>query len=262
MSGRLLAVIPARGGSKGLPGKNIRSLAGVPLLVHAIELARHSPEVTDTLISTDSDEIAEVARSAGAEVPFLRPEELARDDTPTLPVLQHAVRWHEEAIGKRVDSVLLLQPTGPLRLPEDIRAAVHALAADPQAVGAIAVSEMPFHPRYVCAEDDGRGYLRRAFPDAPQVTRRQDLPAIYRINGMLYLWRRDYLMSVSAIDLKTAPHRTLLLPKERAIDIDDEYDFRLAEWTLASGLVTLPWLTEKPLAAPRAVSVSSRTPAP
>jgi CMP-N,N'-diacetyllegionaminic acid synthase len=254
MSGNLLAVIPARGGSKGLPGKNIRPLAGMPLLAHAIELARRSREVSASIVSTDSEDIAQAARAAGGDAPFLRPADLARDDTPTLPVLQHAVRWHEEKTGKRVDTVLLLQPTGPLRLPEDVSAAVTLLANDAQAVGVIAVSEMPFHPRYVCAESDAQGYLRRAFPDTPHVTRRQDLPVIYRINGMLYLWRRDYLMSVSAIDLKSALHRMLTLPRERAIDIDDEYDFRLAEWTLASGLVQLPWLS------PRAVS--ARTPTP
>ena len=238
----MLAIIPARGGSKGLPGKNLRPLAGLPLLVHAIELARRSPEIARTLVSTDSAEIAEVARAAGGEAPFLRPLGLAGDDTAMLPVLQHAVRWQEETTGERVDTVLLLQPTGPLRLPQDVARAAESLAADVHAVGVMAVSEMPFHPRYVCTEPDERGYLRRAFRDAPQVTRRQDLPVVYRINGLLYLWRRDYLMSISSVDLDSAIHRPLVLPKERAIDIDDEYDFRLAEWTLASGLVRLPWL--------------------
>ena len=254
----MLAIIPARGGSKGLPGKNVRPLAGLPLLAHAIELAKRSPEITCTLVSTESPQIAEVARKAGGAVPFLRPADLARDETPTLPVLQHAVRWHEEKSGTKVDTVLLLQPTSPLRLPEDVRAATALLAADAQAAGVMAVSEMPFHPRYVCAEDYGRGYLRRAFRDAPPVTRRQDLPLIHRINGMLYLWRREYLMSVSAIDLQSAPHRMLVLPKERAIDIDDEYDFRLAEWTLASGLVKLPWLAQGQATKHQAMPASDR----
>jgi N-acylneuraminate cytidylyltransferase len=245
MPGHILAIIPARGGSKGLPGKNLRPLGGMPLIVHAIELAKRSPQITHTLVSTDSEEIAAVARRTGAFVPFLRPPELALDETPTLPVLQHAVAWHEQHTGKSVDTVLLLQPTSPLRLPEDVSAAAAMLETDKSAVGIIAVSEMPFHPRYVCVEDGGGGLLRRAFHDASVVTRRQDHPVIYRINGMLYLWRRDYLMSASAIDLGATPHRMLIVPKERAIDIDEEYDLHLAEWTLQSGLVKLPWLAPR-----------------
>ena len=237
----MLAVIPARGGSKGLPGKNVRPVAGTPLIVHAIELAKRCPEIAETLVSTDSEQIAQVARAAGGNVPFLRPRELARDDTPTLPVLQHAVRYWEER-GGEIDTVLLLQPTNPLRLPRDVSEAAALLAQDPAAVGVMSVSEMEHHPRYVCVEDDGRGHLRRAFRDTPQATRRQELPTMYRINGMLYLWRRDYLMGVSAIDLDHHQHRMLVLPQERAIDIDTEYDLQLADWTLRSGLVKVPWL--------------------
>lgn len=241
MRDNLLAVIPARGGSKGLPGKNLRPLGGLPLIAHSIELAHRCPQITRTIVSTDDPEIAAAARAAGGDVPFLRPSELARDETPTLPVLQHAVAFHEQSTGKTADSILLLQPTGPLRLPEDVAAAVALLTADANAVGVMSVSAMPFHPLHVCVDDDG-GYLRRTFREHPRGPRRQDADPVYRINGMLYLWRRDYLVGVSAINLADAPHRTLVLPRERAIDIDDEYDLRLAEWTLASGLVRLPWL--------------------
>src|SRR4051812_12717834 len=189
MRDNLLAVIPARGGSKGLPGKNLRPLAGLPLIAHSIELAKRCPEIAHALVSTDSPEIAAAARAADGDAPFLRPAELARDETPTLPVLQHAVDFYEQSTGEPVDSILLLQPTGPLRLPQDVASAVALLASDPKAVGVMAVSEMPFHPRYVCVEEEG-GYLRRAFRDQAHVTRRQDLPPIYRLNGMLYLWRR------------------------------------------------------------------------
>jgi CMP-N,N'-diacetyllegionaminic acid synthase len=241
-SPNILAVIPARGGSKRLLSKNVRPLAGMPLVAHAIELAKRCPEITQTLISTDSPQIAVIARAAGGEAPFLRPAELAQDDTPTLPVLQHAVRWQEDLAGRKLDLVLLLQPTGPLRLPEDIRTAVEALTADRSAVGVIGVSEMPHRPREVCVEQDGRGYLRRPFHESGKGLESQASRPIYRINGMVYLWRRDYLMSVSEFELEAAPHCMLVLPKPRAIDIDDEYDLQLAEWTLRSGLVTLPWL--------------------
>lgn len=238
----LLAVIPARGGSKGLPGKNLRPLAGLPLIAHSIELARRCPAITQTIVSTDSPEIAAAARAAGADVPFLRPTALAQDDTPTLPVLQHALSWYEQSAGRAADLVLLLQPTGPLRLPEDVARALALLASGPSAVGVIAVSEMPYHPSYVCVHDDSAGYLRRAFREHAPVTRRQDLAPVYRINGMLYLWRAAYVQQVSAIDLSQAPHRMLTIPRERAVDIDDEYDLRLADWTLRDGLVALPWL--------------------
>src|SRR3954471_7804897 len=165
-SPNILAVIPARGGSKRLLRKNVRPLAGMPLVAHAIELAKRCPEITRAVVSTDSSQIAEIARAAGGEAPFLRPAELAQDDTPTLPVLQHGVRWHEELAGRPLDLVLLLQPTGPLRLPEDIRNAVAAVAADRSAVGVIGVSEMPHRPREVYVEQDGRGYLRRPFHES------------------------------------------------------------------------------------------------
>jgi N-acylneuraminate cytidylyltransferase len=234
-----LAVIPARGGSKGLPGKNVRPLAGLPLLAHSVRCAERVPRIRRTIVSTDSAEIAEVARAAGAEVPFLRPAELARDDTPTIPVLQHALAELERRDGCTYGSVLLLEPTSPARLPEDVDRAFALLDADPGADGVVACSRPHFNPFYVgVVERDG--YVARAF-DGPAYVRRQDVPQFFRINGALFLWRRDFVR-------RTAPawldgrHRMLEIPEARAFSIDDAQDLALAEASIGAGLVKLPWL--------------------
>ncbi len=240
----VLAVVPARGGSKGLPGKNVRPLAGLPLLAHALEFARRCPAIERCVVSTDSKKIAAVARRYRGEVPFLRPRELARDQTPMLPVLQHALREVERREGRRYQALLLLQPTSPARLPQDLERALALLEEDPVCVGVISVSEPAFNPRFVCVEEQA-GYLRRLFSSRPAFTRRQDAPPVFRINGMLNLWRRDYLLSAKEIDVEAAPHRMLLVPRERAFDIDDLHDFQMADLALRGGLVKLPWLKRK-----------------
>lgn len=234
-----LAVIPARGGSKGLPGKNIRPLAGLPLIAHSVRCAERVTRVARTLVSTDSAEIAEVARAAGADVPFLRPAELARDDTPTIPVLQHALAEAERLDGRRYGSVLLLEPTSPGRLPEDVERAFALLDGDPGADGVVACSRPHFNPLYVGVVQR-EGYLAPAF-EGPAHVRRQDAPQFFRINGALYLWRRDFL-------LRTGPawvngrHRMLEIPERRAFSIDDADDLALAELSIRGGFVKLPWL--------------------
>ena len=240
----LLAVVPARGGSKGLPGKNLRPLAGLPLIAHALAFARLAKPIDRCIVSTDSPKIAALARRHGGDVPFLRPAELARDETPMLPVLQHALRQVEKMEGRRYEALLLLQPTNPARLPRDLARALALLEEDPGCVGVISVSEPAFNPRYVCVEEQA-GRMRRLFSSGPAYTRRQDVPPVFRINGMLYLWRRDYLLGASEIDVEAAPHRMLPVERERAIDIDDLYDFQMAELAIRAGLVKLPWLKKK-----------------
>ena len=141
-----LAIIPARGGSKGLPGKNIRPLCGLPLIAHSISCAKLVPRIARTIVSTDSEEIADVARMHGGDVPFLRPAELAGDNTPTMPVLVHALGELERRDGRVYNSVLLLEPTSPGRLPEDLDAAFRVLDADPAADGAVGCSQPSFSP--------------------------------------------------------------------------------------------------------------------
>lgn len=234
-----LAVIPARGGSKGLPGKNIRPLAGLPLIVHSIRCAERVPRIRRTVVSTDSAEIAAVAREAGAQVPSLRPAELARDDTPTIPVLQHVLAELERAEGTVYGSVLLLEPTSPARLPEDVERAFALLDADPEADGAVGCSRPHFNPLYVGVVERA-GYLAPAFEGRMHV-RRQDAPPFFRINGAVYLWRRAFLARTGPAWLE-GRHRLVELPERRAFSIDDADDLAHAELAVGSGLVRLPWL--------------------
>jgi CMP-N,N'-diacetyllegionaminic acid synthase len=237
----LLAVIPARGGSKGLPGKNIRYLAGLPLIAHSILFSKMCPVIDRCIVSTDSAEIAAVALEHGGDVPFLRPLELARDDTPGLAVVQHALQEIEKHDQLRYESVVLLQPTNPVRSPEDITQAVSLLGDDPLAAGVIAVSEPHFNPRWVCVEErDGR--LAHLFPSALGYSARQQVPKTYRINGVLYLWRRDYILNAADVLADAALHRMMVIPEERAVDIDEMCDLQMAELLIREGMIRLPWL--------------------
>lgn len=243
-SPRVLAVIPARGGSKGLPGKNIRELAGLPLIAHSIRCAALSRCVTTTLVSTDSEEIASVAKAAGAQVPFLRPAELAMDSTPMFPVMTHALA-QAEAKAEPYDYLVLLDPTSPGRLPEEIDRAVADLTTKSEAMGVVACSRPTFNPFWVgvIAEGDGP-FMKPAFSGANGFSRRQDVPTFYRINGALYVWRTSHVRAAPA-QWRDAPHLMLEMPEERAFSIDDLYEFRLAQAVLEGGLIHLPWLVEK-----------------
>ena len=238
----VLAVIPARGGSKGLPGKNIRPFAGLPLIAHSIRMAALCPEIDRCIISTDSEEIADVARNHGGDVPFLRPAELAQDTTPMWPVLRHALTEIERTGQLRFGSLLLLDPTSPGRMPEDVVESLRILESDPTADGVIAVSEPPFNPRWVCVEEV-EGYMKPLVRQNADYVRRQDVPPVYRINAVLYLWRRDHVMNESAPRLYESHHRILVVPDERAIHIDEPRDFALAELLVGEGFVKFPWLS-------------------
>lgn len=237
----MLAIIPARGGSKGLPGKNVRPLAGLPLIAHSLRLAAMCPEISRVIVTTDDPEIRDVAHAHGGDAPFLRPPELARDDTPMTPVLQHALLEAEQRDGRTYASVLLLDPTSPGRLPEDVAAAVALLAGDPAAHGVIACSKPTFNPFWVGVVER-EGYMTPAFAGA-EYARRQDVPPFFRINGALYLWRRDFVARGASV--RDEPHRILEIPEARAFSIDDLFEFQVAEQLIAAGLVELPWLAKK-----------------
>ena len=239
----MLAVIPARGGSTGLPGKALRTLAGLPLIAHSIRCAELCSEIDRTVVSTDSSAIAAVAESHGCEVPFLRPEHLAADSTPMLGVLQHALREMERIDETRYESLLLLDPTSPGRLPSDISEAVRRLEGDPGADGVLGVSEPDFNPLWHCVVEKD-GYMAPLLPGATRYTRRQDVPRVYRINAVLYLWRRDFLLSARETWM-TGRMLLLEVPKLRATHIDDPTDLELAELILRNGLVQLPWLESR-----------------
>jgi CMP-N,N'-diacetyllegionaminic acid synthase len=233
-----IAVVPARGGSKGLPGKNLRSLAGMPLIEHSLRLAALCPEIARTVVSTDSESIAGVARAAGAEV-LERPAELAQDATPMLPVLRHALE-QLDVVGDSYRFLLLLDPTSPGRLPQDVARAHELLVARPDADGVVSVSEPGFNPIWH-AVVERNGLIEQLLPEGRDYGRRQDVPRVLRINAALYLWRTEFLLREVETWLN-GRHVPLEIPELRAFHIDTENDLRLCELMLDSGMVELPWL--------------------
>jgi len=224
---RIIALVPARGGSKGLPGKNIRELAGRPLLAWSIEAARQSRYVDHVAVSTDSREIADIAELEGVPVPFLRPARLATDEASSFDALIHALDWYD---GKATyfDLVIWLQPTSPLRTATDIDGAIE-LFFEREAESIVSVCETDHHPWWsnvLPADGNMSGFLRREVLNS----NRQDFPRHYRLNGALYLGATDFLRKQHSFfgDATYA----YIMPKERSIDIDDLFDFSLAEFLL------------------------------
>ena len=222
---QILAVILARGGSKELPGKNIAAIAGKPLIAWTIEAALGSESVTRTIVSTDDVDIAETAKLYGAEVPFLRPSELAEDGTPgSLPVLQ-AVSGLDEREAYRPDLVVTLQPTSPLRGADDIDAAV-ALLIERSADAVVSVTAVQQHPLWM-KTIDAQGWVHDFVGQAKSVGARQELPPIFAPNGAIYIAPRNVLLSRGGWDTqRTAAY---IMPFERSIDINTAQDFAIAE---------------------------------
>lgn len=235
-----LAVIPARTGSKGLPGKNVRPFAGVPLIAHTILFAKGCPQVTRCIVSTDSSSIADVARQFGAEVPFLRPEALAQDDTPLWPVLRHALAMAEAEDGQPYDELLLLDPTSPARTIEDVTGALRRLHEAPSADGVVSVSRPEFNPVWHCVVEQD-GWMADLIPGGGRITRRQDAPVVYRINGALYIWRTRFLRAAQP-SWRTGRHVIYEIPESRAISIDTLEAFERAELLVKSGMIAFPWM--------------------
>jgi CMP-N-acetylneuraminic acid synthetase len=195
---RVLGVVTARGGSKGIPRKNVRPLGGKPLLQYTAEAALGARRLARVILSTDDPEIAEVGLRCGLDVPFLRPEELAGDATPSLPVVKHAVR-QVEAVDDIYEAVCLLQPTHPLRRPELIDACIEALeAGDLDAVVTVLPVPAAYNPHWVYFRG-GDGLLRLSTGGAEPIPRRQELPPAYHREGSVYVTRRDVLMEADSM---------------------------------------------------------------
>jgi len=232
---KVLGVITARGGSKGIPGKNLRPLAGKPLLEYTIDAARESGALDRVLLSTDDPAIADAARAYGCEVPFLRPGDLARDETPHLPVMQHVVRWLDEQEGYRPDAVMILQPTSPLRRPDDIGACIRLLEQS-GADSVLSVSEVPAHVHPMRTlrldADDQAVLFVTGEPVRRRINRRQDLPPAWTMNGAVYLCRTGVLFAdePSLYGDRTVAYR---MPAAHGISIDDLDDWAAAERALA-----------------------------
>ncbi|MFX0096375.1 MAG: cytidylyltransferase domain-containing protein [Candidatus Hodarchaeota archaeon] len=216
---RVIAVIPARGGSKGIPRKNIKRFFGKPLLAHIIETALKVKELDRIIVSTEDREIAEISKKHGAEVPFIRPEELAEDEIPTLPVLQHAVKHLEENENYKPDIIVLLYATSPLLRPERISEAIKIL------------KEGDFDSVLSVVEDRGHYWIEKSGKYErlyPRILRnRQFIKPLLKENGSVYMCKRDLLMKENTlVGGKTG---FLKMGKFESIDINDYIDFELAE---------------------------------
>jgi CMP-N-acetylneuraminic acid synthetase len=225
---QVLAVVPARGGSKGVPRKNLRLVAGRPLLAYTADAVRASSRVTRAIVSTDDDEIARAARELGLEVPFMRPAELAADDTPMQPVLQHAVRAMAAA-GFVADVVVLLQPTSPLRRGAHIDAAVDLLeSTGADSVVSVVLVPHQFNPVSVMTLDGDRLV---PFLPGPQVLRRQDKPRVFARNGPAVAAIRCAVLERGS--LYGDDPRALLMTPEESLDVDSPADLEYLELVLA-----------------------------
>ena len=233
---KVLGIITARGGSKGIPGKNLKMLAGKPLLAYTIETARQSRALDRVILSTEDEAIAVAARDLGCDVPFMRPMDLAQDETPHLPVIQHAARWMQERVNYAPDAVMILQPTSPLRTADDIAAAVQLLDTS-GADSVLSVNEVPVHAhpmRTLRLDADGHAALFvSGEPVRKRINRRQDLPPAWVMNGCIYACRTRVLFDAepSLYGNRVAAYR---MPVDRSLSIDDLEDWHAAERALAS----------------------------
>jgi CMP-N,N'-diacetyllegionaminic acid synthase len=224
----VLGVIPARGGSRGIPHKNLAMIGGRPLLAYTADAARQSTRLTRTLVSTDDEQIAVAARALGLEVPALRPRELAQDETPMLPVLQHALAMTRDR-GFDPDAVTLLQPTSPLRRAEHVDAAV-ALFEATGADSVVSVVEVPHQYNPVSVMQMNGERLRPFLPGVAP-TRRQDKPRVLARNGPAVLVVKAAV--IEAGSLYGDDCRPLLMTPEDSLDIDSPWDLALVEFALS-----------------------------
>jgi N-acylneuraminate cytidylyltransferase/CMP-N,N'-diacetyllegionaminic acid synthase len=222
----IVGAICARGGSKGVPRKNLRLLCGKPLIVHTIECARLCPDLERVVISTDDEEIAAVARQNGADVPFLRPAALAQDDSSKWDVFRHLVESLEKLDGRRVDVLVDLDTGVPLRQPADITACIRLLL-DGSADVVVTAYEPERNPYFNMVEVGADGFVRVSKPSPKPITRRQAAPAVYGLSPAVYAMRREALWQYE--HWAQSRLQVHVLPRERAIDIDSEVDFRLVE---------------------------------
>lgn len=225
-----LCTICARGGSKGVPGKNIRPLQGKPLIAHTIAQARASGLFSAIAVSSDSPEILAAATDAGVDLCIVRPAEMANDTAAKIPAIAHALTQTELHSGARFDVLVDLDATSPLRTPEDIIAAV-ALLETTGVTNVITGAVAHRSPYFNLVETDPQGvvHLSKTLPEA--VVRRQDSPPCYDMNGSIYVWQRDAFLADPRLFYPDT--RIYVMPPERSLDIDSELDWAMVEWLMA-----------------------------
>lgn len=230
MKKKLLGIITARSGSRGIPKKNIKNFCGEPLIAHTIKCAKLSEVFDRIVVSTDDIKIAKISKSAGAEVPFLRPKKLAKDNTPTLPVIQHTVKWLKEKESYWADYTMILQPTSPLRQPFHIVESVR-LFLKTNADSVLGVCKVPdiYTPFKAMIIDKGCLKLFDGKPIYKRTPRRQDIKMAYFSNGAIYLFKTKLLFSKKNPNFygeKTVPY---IMDDIYSVDIDTEEDWEKAE---------------------------------
>lgn len=225
---KTVGLITARGGSKSIPQKNVRLLAGKPLIAWTIEAALRSQGLSRVIVSTDDEEIARVSREWGADVPFMRPAELAQDDSPHLGVIRHALGWLASENEPELDYLMLLQPTSPLRTTADIDSAI-ALCKEKDADAVVSVCLTHDHP-YLTKQLTPDGRLLDFVEKPPGYLARQTLPPAFALNGAIYLVRRSLLLERD--DWYTDRTFAYIMPAERSLDIDTPWDLHLVDLIL------------------------------
>ena len=229
MGKKILAVVPARGNSKGIPKKNIVKILGKPLIYYTIKEAKKSKFITDLVLSTDSKKISVIGKKLGALVPFLRPKNLSTDFVPSLPVVKHAINFMEKVKGEKYDYILLLQPTSPLRSCKDIEDSVKKIIRNKCNSVTSVVDVEGNHPFRMKIIKKGmlKNYIEKGFED---MRPRQKLKKVFIRNGSIYLSTRDTIMKKNTlVGKKNLPH---LMPKERSVNIDSHLDLLATEFYL------------------------------
>lgn len=228
---KVLATICARGGSKGVPGKNIKPLLGKPLLAYTIETVKSCETVGHVVVSTDSDDIASVAESYGVRVPFRRPSDMASDSSPKILAIRHATLYVEKYEGYYPDIIVDLDIGAPLRKPEDITSCVSLLVQRPDLDAAVTVYPAERNPYFNMVEFENDTV--RLVKNSGNFVCRQDAPQVFSVSGSVFAWRRKSLMDLSATHLYQGRWGGCIIPRELAIDIDHELDFQFIEFILS-----------------------------
>jgi len=229
---KVLGLVPARGGSKGVPHKNIRLLCGRPLLQYTAEAALSATRLTRVILTTEDEEVARVGRECGLEVPFLRPASLAEDKTPMLPVVQHALNWFEER-GQHFDAVCLLQPTNPLRTPAVIDSCIELFErSDADTVFTVLAVPAEHNPHWTYLKN-ADGTLRLSTGEAMPIARRQDLPEAFHREGSVYVTRRQVVLEENSLYGKRVCG--FPLDSQQSVNIDTLKDWERAEELIMGG---------------------------
>ena len=225
----VLGAIFARGGSKGVPNKNVKELAGKPLIAYAIESGKNISLIDKLIVSTDDEKIAAIAREHGAEIPFMRPAQLAKDDSPELLSWQHTIKIIQEQTGCKIDVLLVIPTTSPLRAVEDLEHCLQMLFKSNADI-VVTVKEAERNPYFNMLVLDENDYAHLAISGQKTFNHRQQSPTVYDMTTVAYAARASYILDTSS--MLEGKVKAVVIPQERALDIDTMLDFEIAEFLM------------------------------